>query len=130
MMKKMALFLFCGFTAFQAQANPSLCGYSDFFRISDDSRPDIAIVDANTTPELYMQVLSHLSFEIRDTPACRKGRANITVATNDGRSWCVLHLQDGPFMMHPKVHANCSGMRFVDMSYEGTGSFHYTIRLD
>ena len=128
-MRKIAMFLCCGLSAISVQANPSLCGYKDYFRLSDATHPGIYIVDANTSPEIFMQVISPRSFELRDTPACRSGYAHVTVAY-DNYNWCILDIKDGPYMNHPKVKATCSGIRYIGTKYDGAGSYSYTIQLD
>ncbi|MGQ3887911.1 hypothetical protein ACQUW5_02620 [Legionella sp. CNM-1927-20] len=131
-MKKIAIFLACGLSAavYAQQPNASLlCGYKDYFRLSDATHPGIYIVEANTSPEIYMQVISPRSFELRDTPACRSGYAHITVAY-DNYNWCILDIKDGPYMNHPVVKATCSGIRYIGTKYDGVGSYSYTIELD
>ncbi|CEK09211.1 hypothetical protein [Legionella hackeliae] len=128
-MKKVVLFLVASLFVVSAQARESLCGYRDYFHLDDKIHPGVFIVSANHTPDIYMQVISPRSFEIRDTQQCRDGYAHVTVAY-DAYNWCVLDIKDGPYMMHPSINASCNGMRYKGISYDGFNSYSYTINLD
>lgn len=129
-MKKIALFLVAGLFVVDAQAKESfICGYKDYFHLSDTSHPAIYIVSANSNQDMHLQVIGPRSFEIRDTPNCENGYAHVTVAY-DAYNWCVLDIKDGPYMMHPTMNASCNGMHFKNLSYDGFNSYSYTINFD
>ncbi len=112
-----------------AQANQSYCGYKDYFHLSDKAHPGIYIVTANSDYDVILQVIGPRSFVIRDTEMCTSGYAHVTVAY-DTNHYCVLDIKDGPYMWHPSVSASCSGMNYKGISYDGVGSYSYTINLD
>ncbi|KTD18822.1 Uncharacterised protein [Legionella lansingensis] len=126
---KKVVFLLTSLFIVSAQAKESLCGYRDYFHLDDQSHPSIFIVSANSTRDIYLQVIGPRSFEIRDTERCQDGYAHITVAY-DAYNWCVLDIKDGPFMMHPSVSASCSGMIYKGTTYDGFNTYSYTIKLD
>lgn len=113
-----------------AQANNELlCGYKDFFHLSDKAHPAIYIVSGFNEQDVNLQIVGPRSFVIRDTAQCRSGYAHVTVAY-DAYNWCVLDVKDGPYMNHPTISASCNGMRYLGMSYDGMGSYSYTINFD
>lgn len=128
-MKKLALFSLASCMMLNAHAQENLCGYQDYFHLDDKSHPAIFILSANSNSDIYLQVIGPRSFELKDTERCRDGYAHVTVAY-DAYNWCVLDIKDGPFMMHPTISASCHGMRYRGLSYDGFGTYSYTIRLD
>lgn len=115
-------------TAVHATPNYS-CGYKDYFRLSDTSHPGIFIVSSYADQDIYLQVIGPRSFLIRDMPRCQSGYAHVTVAY-DAANWCVLDIKDGPWLNHPTVSASCNGIRYLETTYDGFGSYSYTINLD
>ncbi|WED42843.1 hypothetical protein [Legionella cardiaca] len=129
-MKKVVLSLLAAsLFAVNAQARESLCGYRDYFHLDDLAHPGIFIVRANATQDIYLNVISPRSFEIRDTQQCHNGYAHVTVAY-DAYNWCILDIKDGPYMMHPSIKATCSGMSYQGIDYDGFNTYSYTIKLD
>lgn len=128
-MKKTILLLLGSSVAFAAQADQKLCGYRDYFHLSDTTHPGIYIVSANSNEDVYLNVIGPRSFEMRDTDRCQSGYAHITVAY-DAYNWCVLDLKDGPFMSHPSVSVSCNGLIFKGMSYDGFNTYSYTLNFD
>ncbi len=128
-MKKWMALTVVSLFAVNAQAQELTCGYKDYFRLSDKSHPGIYIVSANGDQDILLQVIGPRSFIIRDGRNCVSGFAHVTVAY-DQNHWCVLDLKDGPYMNHPTVSASCNGIRYVNTSYDGFGSYSYTINLD
>lgn len=128
-MKKWMLLAATSFMAMQAQANESLCGYKDYFHLSDSTHPGIYIVSGFSDQDIILQIIGPRSFVIRDSYQCRTGYAHVTVAY-DTANWCVLDIKDGPMMYHPMISASCSGLRYMNTEYDGIGSYSYTINLD
>jgi hypothetical protein len=128
-MKKTVFFILSCMLIANVQAKESYCGYKDYFHLSDKAHPGIYIVSANTDYDIYLQVVGPRSFVIRDTEQCKSGYAHVTVAY-DNNNWCVLDIKDGPYMWHPSVSASCNGMQYKGLSYDGAGSYSYTIKLD
>lgn len=112
-----------------AYAETMSCGYKDYFHLSDKTHPEVYIVSAYSESDLYLEVVGPRSFILRDTPYCRAGYAHVTVAY-DTANYCILDIKDGPYMIHPSVRAACSGaMRYVKTTYDGMGSYSYSIKL-
>jgi len=128
-MKRVIISLLGCCVAIGAAADQKLCGYRDFFHFSDATHPNIYIVDANNTQDLYLQVLGPRSFEIRDSYQCKTGYAQITI-TDNAYHWCVLDIKDGPYMRHPSISASCSGIGYLGMNYDGLNSYSYTLNFD
>ena len=129
-MKKIILFLLTSLFILSGHARESMiCGYRDYFHISDSTHPATYIVSASSSPDLYLQVIGPRSFEIRDTKSCSDGYAHVTVA-HSVFSWCVLDIKDGPYMTHPSISSSCFGMQFKGFSYDGFNSYSYTLNFD
>ena len=112
-----------------AQADENFCGYKDYFRLSDQSHPAIFIVSGYSEPDVILQPVGPRSFIIRDNSQCRSGYAHVTVSY-DISNWCVLDINDGPYMNHPTIHASCNGLKYVRLDHDSFGSNSYTIVLD
>ncbi|KTC71535.1 hypothetical protein Lbir_1687 [Legionella birminghamensis] len=110
-------------------ADRTWCNYKDYFRLSGVTHSDIQIVNAYHDSEIVFIPVGPRSFEIQDGTQCRSGFAHVTVAY-DENSWCILDIKDGPLMNHPTVHASCKDIRYIDTSYDGSGSHSYTINFD
>lgn len=128
-MKKWLLLALGSFCVVNAYAETMSCGYKDYFHLSDKTHPGIYIVSGYAESDLYMEFVGPRSFILRDTPLCRSGYAHVTVAY-DNLNYCVLDIKDGPLMMHPTVSASCSGIRYINTTYDGLGSYSYSINLD
>jgi hypothetical protein len=128
-MKKWILLAAGSMVMMNAQADATWCGYKDYFHLSDKSHPGIYIVSSFAEEDLFLTMVGPRSFIIRDTPRCRSGYAHVTVAY-DTANYCVLDIKDGPLMMNPSVRASCSGIRYLGTSYDGLGSYSYSINLD
>ena len=107
----------------------SWCGYKDYFHLSNKANPGIYIVSGYNESDVFLELVGPRSFIIRDSFQCRNGYAHVTVA-NGSANWCVLDIQDGPYMNHPKVRASCNGMNYLGIEYDGIGSYSYSINLD
>lgn len=113
-----------------ANDNKMYCDYKDYFHLSDQSHPGIFVVSGFSEQDVILQIVGPRSFIIRDSYFCRSGYAHVTVAY-DQEHWCVLDIKDGPYMNHPSVNStSCSGMRYVNTTYDGLGSYSYSINLD
>lgn len=128
-MKKSLLILIMSLFFINAQANSFLCNYKDYFHLSDKSHPGIYIVNGSDDMDVMLQIVGPRSFLIKDTFRCVSGFAHVTVAY-DSYHFCVLDIQDGPYMMHPRVHASCNGIEYKGIKYDGFGSYSYTINLN
>ncbi|USQ14074.1 hypothetical protein J2N86_01695 [Legionella lytica] len=128
-MKKWIVLAASSLMAVNAHAKEFYCGYKDYFRLSDDTHPEIHIVNAFSDQDIILQVIGPRSFLIRDSYQCKSGYAHVTVAY-DAENWCVLDIKDGPYMNHPRVNASCNGIRYLETEYDGWGSYSYTIKLD
>lgn len=112
-----------------ADDNKMWCDYKDYFHISDQSPAGIYVVSGYSEQDVILQIVGPRSFIIRDSYFCRSGYAHVTVAY-DQDHWCVLDIKDGPYMNHPSVMASsCNGMRYFDTTYDGLGSYSYSINL-
>lgn len=127
-MKKCLFFVLSGIAALNAHAE-SWCGYKDYFHLSSKAHPSIYVVSGYSESDVQLEFVGPRSFVIRDTYQCRAGYAHVTVAY-DSANWCVLDIQDGPFMMNPQISASCNGMRYLGVEYDGFGSYSYSIKLD
>ncbi|MCW8451577.1 hypothetical protein [Legionella quinlivanii] len=128
-MKKWLLFAASSLMTTAHAAELTWCNYKDYFRLSDISHPGITIIETHHDAELVLTPVGPRSFEIQDGSQCQSGFAHITVAY-DSNHWCLLDIKDGPFINHPTVKASCTGIRYIDTIYDGTGSHSYTINLD
>jgi hypothetical protein len=128
-MKKWIVLAVASFIMMNVHAKESWCGYKDYFRLSDSTHPDIYIVNGFSDQDVVLQIVSPRSFIISDSEQCRSGYAHITVAY-DLANWCVLDIQDGPYINHPKVTAACRGIRYIDTKHDNFGGHAYTIELD
>lgn len=128
-MNKWISYAMFGLISVNAYSEKALCGYKDFFRLSDSSHPSIYVVSGFSDPDLNLQIIGPRSFVIKDSVSCRRGYAHVTVAY-DLANWCVLDIKDGPFMNHPRINASCNGIKYVNTQYDGLGSHSYTINLD
>lgn len=105
------------------------CSYKDYFHLNDLAHPGIYVVSGNSEVDIFLQLVGPRSFTLRDAGYCSSGYAHVTVAY-DSANWCVLDVKDGPYMNHPTVTASCNGLRYIDTTYDGIGSYSYTINLD
>ena len=128
-MKKWILLAVSTFFMINVQADESLCGYKDYFHLSNESHPAIYVVSGFSEQDVILQIVGPRSFVIRDYNQCRTGYAHVTVAY-DAANWCVLDIKDGPFINHPTVSASCNGIRYMGTEYDGIGSHSYSINLD
>lgn len=128
-MKKLLALAASSLFVLTAQAKESSCGYKDFFHLSDASHPGIYIVSGFNESDVILQLVGPRSFVIRDGYYCRSGYAHVTVAY-DNANWCVLDIKDGPYMNHPVVSASCNGLRYINTTYDGFGTYSYSINLD
>lgn len=110
-------------------SNATLCGYKDYFHLSDASHPAIYVVSGYSESDVILTLVGPRSFTIRDGYDCNSGYAHVTVAY-DAANWCVLDIKDGPYMNHPTVSASCNGIRYLGTTYDGFGSYSYSINLD
>lgn len=110
-------------------AKATSCGYKDFFHLSDSSHPAIYVVSSFSESDVILEMVGPRSFIIRDGYSCHSGYAHVTVAY-DPTNWCVLDIKDGPYMNHPIVSASCNGIRYLNTTYDGFGSYSYSINLD
>lgn len=115
--------------AMNVSAQTTSCGYKDFFHLSDNAHPGIYVVNGYSESDVILQMVGPRSFVIRDGYDCRTGYAHVTVAY-DQNNWCVLDIKDGPYMNHPVVSASCNGIRYIGTSYDGFGTYSYSINLD
>lgn len=128
-MKKWTVLAASSLLMANAYANESFCGYKDFFHLSDKTHPGIYVVSGYNDSDVVLQIVGPRSFVIRDGFDCRAGYAHVTVAY-DNANWCVLDINDGPFMNHPVVSASCNGLRYINTTYDGFGSYSYSINIE
>lgn len=130
MMRKI-LFTFLTLIPLLIHAQEFRCGYRDYFRIGDEVPADILIASYNDSPEIILQIISPRSFQVRDSQLCRSGYAQVTVASSlaPRQRWCILDIQDGPYMNHPSIKETCQGLSYQGTSYDGWGTHSYTIHL-
>jgi hypothetical protein len=111
-----------------ADKNKMYCDYKDYFHLNAQSRP-VYVVSGFSEQDVILELVGPLSFIIRDSYFCRSGYAHVTVAA-DKDHWCVLDIKDGPYMNHPSVSPSCNGLRYINTTYDGLGSYSYSINLD
>lgn len=128
MIKKIALSLVIGLFTVGAQAATYSCGYKDYFHLSDKTDPAVYIMSGYGDTDVYFQIIGPRSFILRDSPHCLAGYAHVQVVY-DAYRWCVLDVKDGPYMSHPKVSASCTGLKYLGTSYDGVGSYSYSIKI-
>ncbi|HAT9461406.1 TPA: hypothetical protein JBC49_11420 [Legionella pneumophila subsp. pneumophila] len=128
-MKKWTVLAASSLLMVNAYANESFCGYKDFFHLGDKTHPGIYVVSGYNDSDVVLQIVGPRSFAIRDGFDCRAGYAHVTVAY-DNANWCVLDINDGPFMNHPVVSASCNGLRYINTTYDGFGSYSYSINIE
>ena len=126
-MKKWVLLAASSFFMMNAQADASLCGYKDFFRLSDNAHPAIYIANGFSETDVILQLVGPRSFVIKDNFQCRSGYAHVTVAY-DSLNWCVLDIKDGPYINHPTIKASCSGLRYLGTDYDGSHSYTIIVK--
>jgi hypothetical protein len=105
------------------------CNYKDYFHLSDQSHPGIFVTQGFNEQDVILEIVGPRSFIIRDSIYCRAGYAHVTVAY-DLANWCVLDILDGPYMNHPTVTASCNGLRYINTTYDGMGSYSYSINIE
>lgn len=110
------------------ETNAMFCGYKDYFHLSDASHPGIYVVSGYSESDVILTLVGPRSFTIRDGYDCNSGYAHVTVAY-DVSNWCVLDIKDGPYMNHPTVSASCNGIKYLGTTYDGWGSYSYSINL-
>jgi len=129
-MKKIIGCIIGGLIALSAQAGQGWCGYKDFFHFSDTTRPLLFISNTSTNGNVYVQPIGPRSFEIRDTEKCNAGRAHILIADYENSNFgCVVDIEDGPFINTPRVQASCNGVSYLGTTYDGIGSYSYTLNF-
>ena len=112
-----------------AHAKQTSCGYKDYFHLSDKTPGHFYIDSGYFESDVYLQYLGPRSFIIRDGYECRAGYAQVKVAS-DPNNFCVLDIQDGPFMNDPIINASCVGaMHYMGTKYDGFGSYSYSINF-
>lgn len=112
-----------------ADVHNMYCNYKDRFHISDQSHPGIYVISGFSEQDLILEIIPPYDFIIRDSYFCRAGYAQVTVGY-DSDHWCVLNIKDGPYINHPIINSKCIGIRYIDTTYDGIGSYSYSINLD
>lgn len=128
MIKKIALSLAASIFVVGSHAATYVCGYKDFFHLSDKTDPDIYVLSGYGDSDIYFDKIGPRSFVLRDSPSCLSGYAHVQIFY-DAYRWCLLDIKDGPYMAHPKVSATCSGLKYLGTSYDGVGSYSYSIKI-
>ena len=127
-MKKWALLAASSLLMVNVHANDKLCGYSDYFHLSDDTNPNVAIVSGSSDAELYLELISKPSFLIKGGDQCQSGFAHITISSDETHT-CALDIKDGPYILHPTIAASCTGLTYFGTEHDGIGSYSYTIHI-
>jgi hypothetical protein len=118
----------------------TVCGYSDYFHLSDTSVKNIAItkLTGDEKVEVAYKVVSNTtgqniedktSFYVSDTPTCVKngGFAHVHYA-KDKDNYCDLAVHDAENMFHPDITARCQGtMGYLGMEYDGFNTHSYSL---
>jgi hypothetical protein len=129
-MNKWILLAASSFIMMNAHAKDQMyCNYKDYFHLSEQSHPRIFVLQGYSEQDVLLELVGPRSFIIRDSFYCRAGYAHVTVAL-DQANWCVLEILDGPYMNHPTVTSSCNGLRYVNTTYDGLGSYSYSININ
>ncbi|MGQ3892491.1 hypothetical protein [Legionella sp. CNM-4043-24] len=127
---KKALLLSLGLgLSVSAQAEEFYCGYRDYFHLSNNTPASIFVINAYSNADMYVQVVGPRGFELRDTPRCVSGYAQVTVAV-DAAHYCVLEIKDGPYMSSPTVSASCNQLTYKGIRYDGFNTYSYSLSFD
>jgi len=126
-MKKWTLLVAGSFMVMNAYASELTCGYKDYFHLSSDSHPGLVILNGYSDSDVFLQILSPRSFILRDG-YCRNGYAQVIIGYDDTHI-CTIEIKDGPYMNHPKVNSSCVGINYGGTTYDGMGSYSYTVKL-
>lgn len=111
-----------------AQAD-SFCGYKDYFHLSASSNPAITVISGFSESSVALDFVGRRSFILRDPGPCKSGYAHVTIGY-DPSHWCVLDIKDGPYMNSPSIQVSCYGMAYKGISYDGFGSYSYSLNLE
>ncbi|MFA6303543.1 MAG: hypothetical protein WC627_10510 [Legionella sp.] len=128
-MKKLLMLALGSLVMTSAQAEVRSCGYKDYFHLSTSTNPGVEIVSGFAESDLDLEFVGPRSFILRDGPYCRSGYAHVTVAL-DNDNYCILDIKDGPYMMSPTVNGACNGLRYIKTTYDGIGTYSYSIHLE
>jgi hypothetical protein len=127
-MKKKLLILLSGLFALNAQANQTYCGYTDTFHISDTANSHIHIKKGSSDGSIEFKLIDKRTFELKDADQCKAGHVQIKIKGKD-KSYCVISIFDGPYMVHPTAHPICKGLNFTGITYDGYKSYSYTLNF-
>lgn len=128
-MKKILLLSLGLCFALGAQAEPLYCGYRDYFHLSNTTPASVFVISASSNSDMFIQIVGPRGFELRDTPRCVSGYAQVTIAA-DSAHYCVLEIKDGPYMSSPTVSASCNRMAYKGIRYDGFNTYSYTLSFD
>ena len=127
-MKQWALITISSLMIANAQADNSFCGYKDYFHLSESSNASVSVISGYTDADVILQLVGPRSFVVRDSSNCQTGYAHVTIAS-DSAHWCILDIQDGPYINHPTVYGSCSGLQYISTEHDGLGSHSYSINV-
>lgn len=112
-----------------ALAEQGFCGYRDYFHLSNNTPSSLFVISAISNSDISVQIVGPRGFELRDTPRCVSGFAQVTVAADVNR-YCILEIKDGPYMSNPTISASCNHMTYKGISYDGINSYSYSLSFD
>lgn len=105
------------------------CGYRDFFHLSYKKYSVIRLFGHYGDANIISQTIDNRSFTLSDSGHCKAGEAHVTFYY-DLSNICILDIKDGPYMNHPTIQANCVGIKYLGLYYDGTGTYSYTVDLE
>lgn len=112
--------------AFSAQAETFFCGYRDYFHLSNNTPANVFVTFVQSDSNVYSMLVGPRGFELRDTPRCNSGYAQVSVAM-DNAHYCILQIKDGPYLSTPLVSAACNDLTYRGMQYDGFNSYSYSL---
>lgn len=106
------------------------CNYSDYFHLSENALSTLRISTLSGDNNVVVQQKDAVSFFIKDTPTCppNGGYAQVTYSL-DSQHFCKLTIHDGESEYHPEAVADCQGLAFGGMTYDGFGTYKYSLHF-
>lgn len=111
-------------------AKPAACNYTDHFHLSPETPASIKIQKLSGDNNVIVSQVTDRDFDIKDTSQCppEGGNAKVTYGSDD-QHFCDLNIHDGELEWDPHVIAACHGLAYNGITYDGTGTYRYTLHF-